>query len=153
MKRFTFTLRSLERVRELRREKEEITLTQLRAEVQRAEEEIERLDASQRSAIDSYNQRLGLGRAIDIGELELEANHLKALDRRKRDAVVELEGKRQACARQTELVAAAVRDVKVTYKLRENQQMRHRAEADRHEQNASDELVSANFARKMSQTK
>ena len=82
-------------------------------------------------------------------EMELNTNHIAALDRSIREAKAVIEQKKQARAEQTQIVAAASREVKVTERLRETQKARHALELDRREQTAMDELVSANYSRKM----
>ena len=153
MKKFTFTLQTVNTVREMRQEKEEIVLSQIQAEVDQAAARIAQIEEMQRAAIESYTGKLRMGEAVNVGEIELEANHISSLDRLRREAQANLEQKKVARLRQSEAVAAASREVKVTQKLRETQQTRHRIELSRHEQNQIDEMVSANFARRMSQTK
>ena len=46
-------------------------------------------------------------------------------------------------------LADAARQVKITDRLREQQFVRHQVEAEKHQQTALDEIVSAGFARKL----
>lgn len=149
MKKFKFTLETVHNVREMRQENEQLKLTELQAEVSKAAEQIEKIEAAYLRAIENYSNKVNSGRAMNISEMELEAMHISALERQKRRAVEILEEKKCAAQAQSRNLAAAVREVKVTERLRETQALRHRIEADKQEQNAMDELVSANFARRL----
>lgn len=149
MKKFKFTLQTVHNVRELKQESEQLVLAQLQAEAARAAEQIERIDAAYIRAINEYSAKVNGGRALHIGEMELEALHISSLERQKRQAIEVFEEKKRACASQSVRLAAAAREVKVTNRLRETQALRHRLEADKDEQNAIDDLVAANFAREM----
>ncbi len=153
MKKFKFTLQTVHNVREMRQEKEEFVLSQLQAEANKAAERIKEIEQMQQQAMENYAKTLRRGEAMNIAEMEMETNHIAALDRSKRQAQELLEQQRQSCNNQKLILAAATREVKVTQKLRDTQQQRHRAELDHHEQNALDEIVSANYARKMSGTR
>jgi len=149
MKKFKFTLQTVHTVREMKQEKEQLVLSQLQAEAAQAADQIRLIESAYHRAIENYAQKLNSGRAMNISEIELETMHISALENQKRQALIILEEKKQACAMQTEKLSAAVREVKITERLRESQANRHRLEADKHEQNQIDELVSANFARKI----
>lgn len=149
MKKFKFTLEAVHTVRELKKEQELSVLSQLQTDAARAAEQIELLEQAYQRALESYSRKLHGGAALHIGEMELEALHIAALEGRKRRAAEVYEEKKRACAAQRLRLAAATREVKVTNRLRETQAQRHRHEADRHEQIALDELVSANYARQM----
>ncbi|MCY7345026.1 MAG: flagellar export protein FliJ [Pyrinomonadaceae bacterium] len=152
MKKFKFTLQTIHSVREMRQEKEEFVLSQMQAEAIKTAGRIRQIEEARQAAIENYNTSLKRGEAMNIGEMELETAHIASLDRQRRQTQELLEQQNQSCLRQKTTLAAAAREVKVTEKLRETQQTRHRTELDRHEQNALDEMVSANYARKMSQT-
>ncbi|MBS1792393.1 MAG: flagellar export protein FliJ [Acidobacteria bacterium] len=149
MKKFKFTLQTVHKVREMKQEKELLRMKELQTEVTRAAEQIELLEESYRRALESYGRKLKSGQVMNIGEMELEAMHLTALDRQKQKALDILNEKKRACAEQSAKLAAAAREVKITDRLRENQALRHRLELARVEQNALDEIVSANFARQL----
>lgn len=153
MKKFNFTLQTVHNVRELKQEKEQLILGELQTEAAKAADRVSEIERMRFTAIENYANRLENGGSLNAFEMELTVNHINTLDRLRREAEQNLELKKQACLRQTQNLAAATREVKITNRLRENQQARHRLESDRHEQNALDELVSANFARKMSQTR
>jgi flagellar export protein FliJ len=153
MKKFKFTLQAVHNVREIKQEKELLILSELQAEAAKAADRIKEIEQLRSKAIENYARRLESGRAIDPYELELNSNHISALDRLQREAQKTLEMKKQACFRQSKTVEAAVREVKITKRLRETQQARYQLEAGRQEQNNLDELVSANYARQMSQSK
>lgn len=149
MKKFKFTLETVHNVREMKQENEQLKLTELQAEAAQAADQIERVNVAYTQAIESYSLKVNHGRAMNIGEMELEAMHITALERQKRRALEILEEKKRAVAEQSQRLAAAAREVKITERLRETQILRHRLEADKHEQNQMDELVSANFARRL----
>lgn len=149
MKKFKFTLEAVHNVREMRQEREEMILSELQAEVNRAAARVEEMEKARHEAIENYAKKLKKGEPINPFEMQLNTNHLNSLDRSIREAYAAVEEKKQTCARQSQIVAAAGRDVKITERLRENQQSRYRVELERSEQTALDELVSANYARKM----
>jgi flagellar export protein FliJ len=149
MKKFKFTLQTVHNVREMKQEKEQLVLSQLQNEAAKAAEQIEKIEEAYLQAIENYGRKLGSGRVMNIGEMELEAMHISALERQKRRAHEILSEKKQACILQSTKLAAASREVKITERLRENQVLRHRIETDKQEQNALDEMVSANFAREL----
>lgn len=149
MKKFKFTLETVHNVREMKQENEQLVLMQLQTEASKAAEQIEKIEAAYLRAIEIYSEKLNSGKSLHVGEMELDALHISALERQKRRAYEILQEKTKACEQQSARLAAATREVKVTNRLRETQASRHRLEADKHEQNAIDELVSANFARKL----
>lgn len=149
MKNFKFTLQSVHNVREMRQEKEEFILSELQAEAERAIAGLAQVEKKRIDAIENYTKKMKKGEPMNPFEMELNTNHLVALDRLVRESHAIAEQKKQACQRQRQVVAAASREVKITERLRENQRSRHRLELERSEQNALDELVSANFARQM----
>lgn len=149
MKKFKFTLQTVHNVRQMKQEKEELVLSEKQNEANRAAERLDELERARVDAIEKYTGKMKAGEFLSAYEMELNTNHLAALDRVIREAQADLEQKKRACAAQGEIVAAASREVKITDRLRETQQNRHRLETARQEQNALDELVSANFARQM----
>ena len=153
MKKFKFTLQTVHTVREMKQEKEELILGELQTEASRAAARVSEIERQRYQAIESYSERLARGEAINAYELELNSNHITWLDRQQQEAQKALELKKQACLQQGKTVAAATREVKITDRLRENQHTRHRLDMARDEQNSLDEIISANFARRMTQTK
>jgi flagellar export protein FliJ len=151
MKKFKFTLQTVHNVREMREEKEHLVLTQMQNEVENAAERIRQIEQMRQEAIEKYTSRLQSGQMINAYELEMNSNHIATLDKVRREAEEVLEQKKQACRKQGETVAVATRAVKITNRLRETQELRHKSESERQEQTAIDELVSANFARRMTQ--
>ena len=79
----------------------------------------------------------------------MSSNHFASLDRLQREAEKVLNDKKLACNTQSQKLAAAVREVKITNRLRETQVAKHKLEIDRQEQINLDEIVSANFARRL----
>lgn len=149
MKKFKFTLQTVHSVREMRQEKEELVFSQMQAEAERAAERILQIERMRFDALESYTRRLKAGVVINAAELEMNSNHFASLDRLQREAEKCLNEKKQACSAQSRKLAAAVREVKITNRLRETQVAKHKLEADREEQINLDEIVSANFARRL----
>ena len=94
-----------------------------------------------------------LGKQLNAMEMELNANHFASLNTLQKEAEKTAEQKRLECLEQMEKVRTADVQVKITDKLRVDQQKRHQFEADREEQNNIDELVSTKFARLVQGTK
>lgn len=153
MKKFKFTLQAVHNVREMKQERELLVLSELQAEAEKAAARVGEIEELRGKAIEDYARRLENGAAIDPYELELSSNHITSLDRLQQEAQKNLEKRKQACLRQTKTVEVAAREVKITNRLRENQHAKHQADIARREQNALDELISANYARRMAQSK
>lgn len=150
MKKFRFTLQTVHNVREMRQEKEQLLLAQLQSEAAKTAERLAQIKQLYASAVENYNRRLSPGESMNPIEMQMESNNIVALDRLLRETENALEQKKLDCRRQSEKVAAAVREVKITDSLREKQVARYRLELSRREQNALDEMASAGVARKMS---
>ena len=144
-------MQTVHNVREMRQETEHQVLSQLLSETEKASERVRQIEQMRHQAIENYTLRLQAGASINAYELEMSSNHISTLDRLIREAREVVEQSKQACTKQRETLAAATRAVKITNRLRETQVSRHKSEADRQEQTAIDELVSANFARQMTQ--
>lgn len=151
MKKFAFTLQSVHKVREFRKEKEMNVLSELRAGVEAARARVADIERQRLDAMRKYAARLNSREYVSPLEMELNSNHFASLNRLQHEAEAELAARQLECDRQSAVVADAAREVKVTDKLREMQKEKHRLEADRAEQSGLDELVSANFARKLIQ--
>jgi flagellar export protein FliJ len=149
MKKFKFTLQTVHNVREMLQEKEGLVLSQLQAEADQAAARVEHLEQMRLQAIDDYALRLHTGEQISSMEMELNSNHFASLNRLQQEAEKILAEKNYACRLQSEKVAAAMREVKVTDQLRENQKARHETEYSRQEQYSVDEMVSTRFAREL----
>lgn len=149
MKKFKFTLQTVHSVREMRQEKEELVFSQMQSEANAAAERIAHIEKMRFEAIEKYTQKLKAGEFVCAKELEMNSNHFASLDRLQREAEKVLEDKKRACDAQSRKLAAAVREVKITNRLRETQAVRHKLELDRQEQTNLDEIVSANFARRL----
>lgn len=149
MKKFKFTLQTVHNVREMRQEKEELVFSQMQAEAERAAERIREIEKMRFDALESYTRRLTAGSVVNAIELEMSSNHFASLDRIQREAEKVLSDKKQACQQQIQKLAAAVREVKITNRLRETQVAKHKLEINRQEQINLDEIVSANFARRL----
>ncbi len=153
MKKFKFTLQTIHNVREMRQEKEKLVLSERQAEVSQAAAHVARLEKLRLEAIENYAKRLTSGEQLGAMEMELNSNHFTSLNRLQQEAEKILKQKQLACRQQGETVARAMREVKITDRLRETQKARHQTEYARQEQNNMDELVSANYARQMLQVK
>lgn len=153
MKKFKFTLQTVHNVREMRQEKEKIVLGELQTEANKISLQVAQIEKTRIDAIESYAQRLNSGEQLNAMEMELNLNHFASLNRLQQEAEKVLEQKNKACQMQGKTVAAAMREVKITDRLRETQQIRHQMESARQEQNSIDEMISANFARQMVQAK
>ena len=150
MKKFKFTLQTVHNVREMRQEKEQMILMQLQTDVQKAAERVREIQQMRLSAVENYVAKLNKFGALDVMELELSSKHLSSLDQTESEAQKFYEQTKQIAAAQSQRLAAATREVKITEKLRETQHQRHAVEASKTEQITLDEIVCANFARQMS---
>lgn len=150
MKKFKFSLDSVHKVREIAQDRESAVLAELRAEEIQVAERIEHIEAMRREALDKYTRRIASGERVDALELELSSSHFASLDRIQREAEETLLQKKLECDRQVSIVTEAMRKVKVTENLRETQLARHKADGDRQDQIAIDEIVNAVYARRSS---
>lgn len=149
MKKFKFTLQTVHNVREMTQEREQIALMTLQKDADEIAERLDQIEKMQVKAIANYSSKLRVGEAVNIGEMELELNHISTLDRLKRKTIELLEEKKQACLAQKNKLAAATREVKITNRLRETQEARHQQEIARQEQTILDDIVAANYARRL----
>lgn len=149
MKKFEFTLKTVHKVRELHEDREKLVLGERRAEVDQAAARHEYIEDSRTAAMEDYAQRLKAGEQLDALEMLLHSAHFDSLNRMRIESEKELEIKKDAYVKQGENVAAAMRAVQVTNRLRETQKARYDLEFARQEQNDIDELISASFARQI----
>lgn len=149
MKKFKFTLQTVHNVREMKQEKEEMTLAEMLMEVNRAADRIAQIEKMRNEAVEKYTQRLRAGEILNVTEMELNAKYFNSLDGLQREAEKLLSEKNLACTAQRVKLAGAAREVKITERLREQQVLRHQLESDKQQQTALDEIVSAGYARKM----
>lgn len=152
MKRFKFSLQTVHHVRELKSERENLALSELHIEAEKAQQRVAHIELMRTEAVEKYLQRLRSG-DLDPREMEMSSNHFASLDSLQMEAQKAAEETRQACLRQLELVKAARVEVKVTEQLRDTQHKRHHEEVARHEQNSVDDLVTAKFARRIQGSK
>jgi flagellar export protein FliJ len=153
MKKFEFKLGTVHKVREIRKEREAIILGELETEAVKAAQKVSNIDTLRQEAIENYARRLSAGEQLDAAEMELNSSHVNSLNRRQKDAEADLQQKRSSYLRQVEFVTEAMRDVKITERLRETQKERHGQEMSRQEQNSIDEHVSGTFARRIIEAK
>jgi flagellar export protein FliJ len=151
MKKFKFKLESVHSVREMRKEKEQLIFAQLQNEANKVFEEIEQIEQTRLKAITNYLDKLNRGELTNPVEMEMNLRHITELDRRQREMRAVLEEKKLACSEQGKKVAEANQQVKITDRLRENQQNQHKLEFEREQQHSLDELISTNFARNMTE--
>ena len=153
MKKFKFTLHTVHKVREIKSERERLTLSELQQEAEKAASRVAHIEEMRNKAVENYLQKLSSGKHLNAMEMELNANHFASLNTLQKEAEKTAEQKRLECLEQMEKVRTADVQVKITDKLRDDQQKRHQFEADREEQNNIDELVSTKFARLVQGTK
>ncbi len=137
----------------MRKERENVVLVALRAEASKAEAKVADIENQRNEALDNYTRKLVSGQQLNPMEMELNADHFASLNRLQKEAEAVVEQRKLECLRQSEKVALAMREVKVTERLRDTQAERHQNEFERQEQNISDELVSSSFARRLIQAK
>lgn len=147
MKKFKFKLQTVHNVRELREETEKYLLLKLQADVNEAALKVAQIEIMRSEAIENYAERLKSGEQLSAMEMEMNLNHFSSLNYLQKEAEKVLEEKKEVCREQTEKVAEAMREVKVTNRLQEKQKALHQLEFARNEQNNLDELVSTKFAR------
>lgn len=152
MKKFKFTLQTVHKVRELNSERENLTLHELQKEAEQAASRVTHIESLRHEAVEKYVRRLKSGN-LNPHEMELSANHFASLNALQKEAQKAADEKRQACARQMEVVKAARIEMKVTDKLRADQKKRHQCNVELMEQKAIDELVSTKFARRIQRSK
>lgn len=153
MKKFKFTLQTVHKVRELKSEQENLTLSGLQGEAKEAERRVEHIEDLRNEAVEQYLTRISSGERLNPLEMELNANHFASLNNLQREAQVAVDQKHEAVRQQLESVKAARIDVKITDKLRDDQKRRYELEANRREQRNLDELVTAKFARRVQGSK
>lgn len=151
MKKFKFKLESVHSVREMREEKEQNIFAQLQSEANKVREEIEQIEKTRSKAISNYLDKINRGELTNPVEMEMYLRHITALDLRQREMYAILEEKKLACSLQSKKVVEANQQVKITDRLRENQQKQHKLEFERDEQNSLDEIITTNFARNMTE--
>jgi flagellar export protein FliJ len=153
MKKFKFTLQTVHKVREMREEREKFVLNALRTEAMKAEAEVANLESKRSEAMENYDRKMRLGGQLNAMEMELNFKHFEALNRLQKEAEFVAEQRNLECRLQGEKVAYAMKEVKVTERLRDTQAERHQSEYERQEQNTTDELVSTGFARRLIQNR
>jgi flagellar export protein FliJ len=153
MKKFKFTLQTVHQVRELKSERENLTLAELQQEADNAERRVEHIEALRNEAVENYMRRINSGEQLNALEMELNANHFASLNSLQKEAQSVADAKRRAAMQQLDVVRAARIEVKITDKLRDDQKKRHEVEFNRQEQQNIDELVTTKFARRIQGSK
>ncbi len=150
MKKFKFNLQAVHNVREMNENQEQLHLAELQSEMKKTLAKIDQLEEMNLEATKNYMTKVKVGESTSPFEMQMHADHISDINRRRREAQEELVERKLACANQAKKLAEAHRNVKVTDKLRETQEARHKQEFERQEQNKIDEFVTTNFARQMS---
>ncbi len=153
MKKFEFKLETVHKVREIRQEREAIILAELRTAAEQAARKVAQIDSLRLGAIENYTQRISSGEQLDAREMEMNSNHFTSLNRQQKEAEEDLLQRNRSCTQQIGSVTEAMREVKITDRLRETQKERHRLEFSRQEQNGVDEHVAGTFARRIIEAK
>ena len=153
MKKFEFKLETVHKVREIRKQNEAVLLAELQRDVEQAAAKVSTIEMLRQEALENYTQRLTSGQQLNAREMELNSNHFTSLSRLQNEAEAELQQKRALCEKQVAVATHAMREVKVTDRLRETQYGRHRSEFARREQSGVDDHVAGMFARRLIEAK
>ena len=86
MKKFKFTLQTVHNVREMRQEREQMTLAEMQSEVNLAAERIAQIEKMRFEAVEKYTQRLRAGEVLNATEMELNTKYFSSLDGLQREA-------------------------------------------------------------------
>ena len=153
MKKFEFKLETVHKIREIRQQNEAVRLADLQRDAEQAAAKVATIEMLRQEALEQYTQRLTSGPQLNARDMELNSNHFTSLSRLQNEAEAELLQKRSLCEKQVAVVTGAMRDVKITDRLRETQQGRHRTEFARREQSGVDDHVAGMFARRLIEAK
>ena len=148
MKKFQFKLETVHKVREIRQEREAVILAELQRAAEKAAQKVAQIEGLRQEAIENYTRRIASGEQLEAKEMELNSNHFTLLNRLQREGEDDLQQRQRSCTQQIESVTEAMREVKITDRLRETQEERHRIEFSRQEQSMVDEHVAGIFARR-----
>lgn len=152
MKKFKFTLQTVHKLRESRRDDARHELVQLQNTADAAAASLEKTTQERLETIDNLSTKMQ-GGPINPMEAALATNYIAALSQREREAQYQLNLTIAAVEKQRLKVVEASREVEATSVLRERQLTRHELEATRTEQNLLDEIATVSIARRMFQNR
>jgi flagellar export protein FliJ len=147
VKRFSFSLQSVQDHRAIKREAAERELAEAAAAVSIVMAMLQEITNERDKAIEAYVALLESGNA-DPDEIALRASHIETLalrESRERERIRMLENARDA---KRQAAIAASRDEKAISNLRERHRVRHETEVARIEQIALDEMANMAFVRR-----
>lgn len=147
MKRFTFSLQSVQDQRQIRREAAEREFADAITELAKATALLDKTIGERNAAIEAYTLLLA-SRDLDPHEVALRANHITLLTQRERERRAHLELFERAKEAKRLAVVATTRDEKAINNLRERHRARHELDVARIEQTALDEMATISYVRR-----
>ena len=151
MKKFTFRLESVHKVREIHKDRESSALAAAQAESADAASAEQRIASAEEQAAEEFRRGLAVGQSVDVAILAMNAERLAQLARMRAEAKDTLRTTQRKVDDHVVRVTEALRHVGVTDRLREIHKERHDQAIDRAEQSNVDELVSTRYARKITE--
>jgi len=147
MKRFSFSLQSVQDQRQIRREAAEREFAAAVAELAAAAALVDKTIRERNAAIEGYTALLESG-DVDPEEVILRANHIALLTQRERERRARLELFERAKEAKRQALVATSRDEKAINNLRERHRARHDLGVARIEQTALDEMATISYVRR-----
>jgi flagellar export protein FliJ len=147
MKRFFFSLQTVQDLRNNKREEAERELAQAEAQVLNAKTALEKTLTERVVAIDAYVAALAAS-PINIQDIMLRTSHLALLSQREEQQRVLLASTEELRDAKRHLALAAMQQAETLSALRERHHSRHTAMVARAEQTALDEIAMLNFVRR-----
>lgn len=148
MKRFKFSLQAVHNVREIRRDAAERALAAVAAELQGAQEHLERVLTRRQSAMNNY-LLLHQAHKVEAATFATHTDYIGSLillERRARALILQVE---ERIASKRQVLTEASRQTETTANLRERQRERHHLESAQHEQKVLDEMATIAVARRL----
>jgi flagellar export protein FliJ len=147
MKRFSFSLQPVHKLRTAQREAAEGELAKAATELTGATKMLEKVIHERDMAVEAYVAHTNSG-AIDVQELSLYVGHIASLVRRENQKREQIKVLEAACDARRFAVMDASRGEKAITNLRDRHHARHVAEAARIEQTNLDEMATMAFVRR-----
>jgi len=147
VKRFTFSLQSVQDHRAAKREAAEAELAQIAAAASNAANALEQAAQARDDAGQEFLELMGSG-AAEGHQVALMASHISLLIQREAESRRDLSLLEQAREKKRDAVVTANRDEKAISNLKERHLSRHRALAGQLEQAALDEMAGLRFSRR-----
>lgn len=147
MKRFTFSLQTVQDQRQLQREAAERELAEAAADLAGAVALLDKTIIERDAAIKAYSEMLDSG-YVDPHEVTLRANHITRLAERERERRERIRLFERAKEIKRLAVIAASRDEKAINNLRERHRARYDLDVARVEQTALDEMATLGYVRR-----